>query len=100
MFHLCLAIIFFVLSPGVLLTLPPGSRGVFASGQTSLVAAAVHALVFMIAVHLLWTYVFHPTREGFYNEDSCEARGMKTNEMGECVPMDGSGSGGADSGMY
>jgi hypothetical protein len=64
MFHLCVAILFFVLSPGVLLTLPPGSKGVFASGQTSLVAAAVHALVFMVAVHLLWVYVVHPT-EGF-----------------------------------
>ena len=64
MFHLCLAIIFFVLSPGVLLTLPPGSRGVFASGQTSIAAAAVHALVFMVAVHLLWVYVIHPA-EGF-----------------------------------
>jgi len=88
MFHLCLAIIFFVLSPGVLLTLPPGSKGVFASGQTSLVAAAVHALVFMIAVHLLWTYVFHPTREGFYNEHGCD-EGYEKNEMGECVPVGG-----------
>ena len=64
MFHLCVAILFFVLSPGVLLTLPAGSRGIFASGQTSLAAAAVHALVFMVTVHLLWVYVIHPA-EGF-----------------------------------
>ena len=48
------ALLFFVLSPGVLLTLPPGSRGVFASGQTSIIAAAVHALVFMVAVYFLY----------------------------------------------
>ncbi len=70
MFHLCLAVLFFVLSPGVLLTLPPGSRGVFASGQTSLAAAAVHALVFMVVAHLLWVYVVHPT-EGFTAAPSC-----------------------------
>jgi hypothetical protein len=64
MFHLCLAVLFFVLSPGVLLTLPPGSRGIFTSGQTSLAAAAVHALVFMVVAHLLWVYVIHPA-EGF-----------------------------------
>ena len=64
MFHLLVAILFFVLSPGVLLTLPPGSRGIFASGQTSIAAAAIHALVFMVAVHLLWVYVIHPS-EGF-----------------------------------
>jgi len=64
MFHFCLAILFFILSPGVLLTLPPGSRGVFTSGQTSLAAAAVHALVFMVVAHLLWVYVVHPA-EGF-----------------------------------
>ncbi len=39
-------LLFLLLSPGVLLTLPPGSRGIFMSGQTSLVAALVHAFVF------------------------------------------------------
>jgi NADH:ubiquinone oxidoreductase subunit 3 (subunit A) len=60
MFHLLVAVLFFVLSPGVLLTLPPGSRGIFTSGQTSLAAAAVHALVFMVAVHFLYIYVIKP----------------------------------------
>ena len=88
MMHLCLAILFFVLSPGVLLTLPPGSRGVFGSGQTSVAAAAVHALVFMVAVHLLWVYVLHPV-EGFYTKkaigescsssDQCSSRNCKKN---------------------
>ena len=42
------AVLFFVLSPGVLLTLPPGSKGIFMSCQTSILAAAVHAIVFML----------------------------------------------------
>jgi hypothetical protein len=41
-------IIFIILSPGILLTIPAGSRGLFMSGQTSLMAAAVHAVVFLI----------------------------------------------------
>ena len=50
------AILFFILSPGVLLTLPPGGRGIFMSGQTSVLAALVHAVVFAIVSHYVWTY--------------------------------------------
>jgi hypothetical protein len=78
MFHLLIAVLFFVLSPGVLLTLPPGGRGVFMSGQTSLAAAAVHTLVFVAAVHLLWVYVIRPT-EGFTSHPS---------EVSFCGPCD------------
>jgi len=78
MYHLLVAVLFFVLSPGVLLTLPPGSRGIFASGQTSIAATAVHALVFMVAVHLLWVYVIHPS-EGFTSHVS---------EVSFCGPCD------------
>ena len=39
-------ILFVLLSPGVLLTLPPLSKGVYMSGQTSVTAVIVHALVF------------------------------------------------------
>lgn len=39
-------ILFILLSPGVLLTIPALSKGLFLSGQTSLVSVAVHALVF------------------------------------------------------
>ena len=60
---LYLAALFFVLSPGVVLTLPAGSRGVFFSGQTSLVAAAVHALVFVLVLCYLKRFFM----EGFEN---------------------------------
>ena len=42
------AVLFILLSPGLLLTLPPGSNGVFRSGQTSISAVITHALVFSL----------------------------------------------------
>jgi len=42
------AVLFILLSPGLLLTLPPGSNGVFRSGQTSISAVITHALVFAL----------------------------------------------------
>lgn len=53
-------LLFFVLSPGVLLTIPPGSKGLFLSCQTSVTAALVHAVVFVVVAYLLSTAV-----EGF-----------------------------------
>jgi hypothetical protein len=41
------------LSPGLLLTLPPGSGGVFRSGQTSLPAVVTHAVVFAVVFAVL-----------------------------------------------
>ena len=55
--NLICGLIFFLLSPGVLLTIPPGSRGLFMSGQTSLIAAAVHAVVFVIVHHIVNAYL-------------------------------------------
>jgi hypothetical protein len=45
--------LFLALSPGLLLTLPPGSGGVFASGQTSLPAVLTHSIVFAVVFALL-----------------------------------------------
>ena len=47
------AVLFIALTPGVLLTLPPGSKGVFMSGQSSLAAVAVHTLVFALVFSFL-----------------------------------------------
>jgi len=47
------AFMFALLSPGMLLTLPPGAGGVFASGQTGVGPILVHALVFAILFALL-----------------------------------------------
>ena len=40
--------LFIVLSPGVLLTLPPVGKRIFMSGKTSLLAVLVHAVVFYV----------------------------------------------------
>ena len=57
MLHFVAGILFFLLSPGVLLTIPAGGRGLFASGQTSVVAAAVHATLFVAALYALHTFM-------------------------------------------
>jgi hypothetical protein len=48
-----LAFLFFILSPGMLLTLPPGSKGVWMSCQTSVAAALVHTIVFSLLVYYM-----------------------------------------------
>lgn len=50
---LYLTVLFVVLSPGVLLTLPPVGSKIFMSGKTSIMAVLVHAVVFYLAA----TYV-------------------------------------------
>jgi len=47
-------LLFFLLSPGVFLTLPPGSKGVFFSGQTSIMAVLLHTVVFLILLHFAY----------------------------------------------
>jgi hypothetical protein len=68
MMYVCLAILFFLLSPGVIVTLPPVG-GLFFSGKTSVLAAAVHAVVFVLVLCFLKTYV-KPVREAFGNMPS------------------------------
>jgi hypothetical protein len=46
-------ILYIILTPGVLLTIPPGSKGLLTSGQTSTSATAVHTLVYAIVFSLL-----------------------------------------------
>ena len=45
--------LFVLLSPGILLNIPPVSKGLFMSGQTSLSSAVVHTLVFALVFALL-----------------------------------------------
>jgi hypothetical protein len=69
-------LLFFVLSPGVLLTIPPGSRGLFFSGQTSVLAALVHAVVFVAVAYLLSTAV-----EGFTPNTNIPTNAVATANM-------------------
>ncbi len=49
--YICIAILFFILSPGVLLTIPPVGKKIFMSGETSILAAFVHAIVFVAIIY-------------------------------------------------
>ena len=42
------ALLFVLLTPGVVLTLPPGAKGIFMSGESSPVAVGAHTLVFAL----------------------------------------------------
>ncbi len=64
--YVYLAVLFFVLSPGVLLTLPPVGKKIWMSGETSCMAAFVHAIVFVGVLWLIREYgvleMFAPIR--------------------------------------
>ncbi len=51
--YITLAILFFLLSPGVLLTLPPVGKKIWMSGETSVMSAFVHAIVFAGLLYFL-----------------------------------------------
>lgn len=44
---------FIALSPGLLLSIPPGSGGIFQSGQTSIESVVTHSIVFAVVFALL-----------------------------------------------
>ena len=82
-------LLFVVLSPGVLLTLPPKGKGVFMSGQTSLIAVAVHAVVFALAFNYLRGSGMFEGFTAMAGADPAGAcpPGMKKDASGNCVPM-------------
>jgi hypothetical protein len=45
-------VLFVLLSPGVLLTLPPVGSRIFMSGKTSMLAVLVHAVVFYLILSM------------------------------------------------
>jgi len=71
---LVVVLLFVLLSPGVLLTLPPGSRGVWMSRQTSLKAAAVHALVFGAALYAVKNYMMNKRIDAFQGNGGSRMR--------------------------
>jgi hypothetical protein len=60
-------LLFIVLSPGLLLTIPAMGRGLFMSRQTGVAAVLVHAVVFYLLAYLLRSYGF-VYLEGFENK--------------------------------
>ena len=82
-------LLFVLLSPGVLLTLPPKGKGIWMSGQTSLIAVLVHAVVFMVALHYLRSSgMFEGFQDamGMAPKGECDA-GFKKDASNNCVPV-------------
>lgn len=70
-------VLFILLSPGVLLTLPPIGGKIFMSGKTSLIAVLVHAVVFYVLLSMRRQIpVLNIILEGF------EAQGEEGTPMG------------------
>jgi hypothetical protein len=69
---LLVILLFILLSPGVLLTLPPIGGKWWMTGKTSMAAVLVHAVVFGLVLYLLKSYYY---MEAFAN---CGAAPKKT----------------------
>ena len=58
-------LLFILLSPGVLLTIPPIGKKMLMSGKTSLIAVLVHAVLFYFLLKYRYSIPFLRTIEGF-----------------------------------
>lgn len=67
-------LLFIILSPGLIFTLPPGKGGVLAGGSTSNIAVLVHACLFFVAQKLANT---HQWPFDYLNDAIGELRGGK-----------------------
>ena len=65
-------LLFLILSPGLLLTIPPVGKGIFMSGKTSIVAILVHAAVFAAALYYSDRIPLLNRLEGFADTTSAE----------------------------
>ncbi len=84
---LYLTLLFVILSPGVLLTIPPCSKGLFMSGQTSLRSVLVHAVVFyLVAVYVLPELTSRQVMgsEGFKGGPTKKSKGSSCTAGSEC----------------
>jgi hypothetical protein len=62
---LALVVLFALLSPGFLLSIPPVAGKYFRTGKTSTTAVLVHAVVFGVVLYLLRNYYPQVLAEGF-----------------------------------
>lgn len=86
---LLIATLFFILlSPGVLLTLPPVGSKILMSGKTSLMAVLVHAVVFYVLLSCRHMIPLVNRIEGFANSRNIGDQCNSTNRcsVGYCKP--------------
>jgi hypothetical protein len=84
-------LLFVLLSPGVLLTLPPVGKQVFMSGKTSLVAVLVHAVVFYFALYYFDSIPVLNMLEG-YQTMGASPTTMRSANMGSTTSMNAGSS--------
>ena len=79
-----LFLLFIILSPGMVLTLPPVGKKIFFSGLTSKTAVIVHAVVFVVLAHLSWRFMkqMHETKEKHHVEGLANCG--KHKQSGDC----------------
>ena len=61
-------ILFILLSPGLLLTLPPDQGGVFMSQDTNVLAVMIHGLLYFVALKAYTTYLPNSSALRWFNE--------------------------------
>ena len=69
-------ILFILLSPGLLLTIPPVGKKIFMSCQTSVTAVFVHALIFALAMFYLNYIPILNSIDGFQSTGMPKIPGM------------------------
>ena len=78
MFHLWkIVLLFIVLTPGIVLTLPPVGKKIFGSGKSSFTAACVHAVIFVVLLNLFNIEAFQDSGDITF-EDTGEPCGDTT----------------------
>lgn len=77
-------ILFIVLSPGVLLTLPPVGKVIFMSRKTSLIAVLVHAVVFYFILRWRKSLPLVNSIEGFGQASGQKGVGASCQADSEC----------------
>ncbi len=81
-------LLFVLLSPGVLLTLPPVGGKIWMSGKTSLIAVLVHAVVFYVLLSMRRSIpVINVIFEGFEDKKAKDSMCAKADECmsGKCT---------------
>lgn len=75
---LAATVLFILLSPGLLLTLPPIGKKWYRTGKTSVTAILVHAIVFAVVLYALKK---HGMVEGFQAQPSVTITGVDSNTV-------------------
>lgn len=69
---LALVILFILLSPGFLLSIPPVAGRYFHTGKTCTTAVLIHAIIFGVVLYLLRNYYPQVLAEGFASTTSAQ----------------------------